>query len=78
MIEAAGKERLELELLSPVGDSERLDDAIAYGADAVYLAGREFGMRSAPANFTDEELDQMCIRDRWFCSHRSYRTGTGS
>ena len=58
MIEAAGKERLELELLSPVGDSERLDAAIAYGADAVYLAGREFGMRSAPANFTDEELDQ--------------------
>ena len=44
------------ELLSPVGDLERLQTAIAFGADAVYLAGKEFGMRTAPSNFTQEEL----------------------
>lgn len=44
------------ELLSPAGDRERLDAALLYGADAVYLAGRQFGMRSAPSNFTDDEL----------------------
>ncbi len=47
---------LKAELLSPAGDLERLKMAILYGADAVYLAGRMFGMRSAAANFGDEEL----------------------
>ena len=46
----------ELELLSPAGDRERLMMALHYGADAVYLAGRQFGMRSAAVNFSDEEL----------------------
>ncbi len=46
------------ELLSPVGDRERLGSAISFGADAVYLAGQEFGMRTAPSNFTNEELVQ--------------------
>ena len=36
-----------MELLSPAGDRERLEMAIFYGADAVYLAGRQFGMRSS-------------------------------
>ena len=44
------------ELLSPAGDRERLEAAVNYGADAVYLAGKSFGMRSAPSNFTEEEL----------------------
>lgn len=44
------------ELLAPAGDRERLDAALQYGADAVYLAGPAFGMRSAPANFTQDEL----------------------
>ena len=44
------------ELLSPAGDLERLQTALDYGADAVYLAGKAFGMRSAPSNFTNEEL----------------------
>ena len=44
------------ELLAPAGDRERLEAAVAYGADAVYLAGKSFGMRSAPANFGEEEL----------------------
>ena len=40
------------ELLAPAGDLERLRYAINYGADAVYCSLPEFGMRSAPANFT--------------------------
>ncbi len=44
------------ELLSPAGDMERLQMALRYGADAVYLAGRKFGMRASAANFSDEEL----------------------
>ena len=44
------------ELLSPAGNFEKLKTAIRYGADAVYLAGRRFGMRSAADNFTDDEL----------------------
>ncbi len=47
---------LKPEILSPAGDFERLQYAIAYGADAVYLAGKHFGMRSASNNFSDEEL----------------------
>ena len=44
------------ELLSPAGDFERLQMAVRYGADAVYLAGTSFGMRSFAGNFTPEEL----------------------
>ena len=44
------------ELLAPVGDMERLVSALDFGADAVYLAGKSFGMRSAPSNFTNDEL----------------------
>ena len=57
------------ELLSPAGDWERLEAAVAYGADAVYLAGKRFGMRSAPANFTDEELRAAVA----FCHGRGAR-----
>ncbi len=46
----------KLELLSPAGDMERLHMAVLYGADAVYLAGTDFGMRSFAGNFTPEEL----------------------
>ncbi len=45
-----------MELLSPAGDWERLEMAIAYGADAVYLAGDTFGMRSFAGNFSRQEL----------------------
>lgn len=44
------------EILSPAGDMERLYAAIKFGADAVYLAGQEFGMRASPNNFTQAEL----------------------
>ena len=48
----------KLELLSPAGDMERLKMAVLYGADAVYLAGTCFGMRSFAGNFSPEELPQ--------------------
>ena len=46
------------ELLSPAGNFEKMKAAFLYGADAVYLAGQRFGMRSAADNFTVEELWQ--------------------
>ena len=45
-----------IELLSPCGDYERFKLAIKFGADAVYLAGQQFGMRTNPNNFDAEEL----------------------
>ena len=45
-----------VELLSPAGDIERLKYALMYGADAVYVAGRQFGMRAGANNFTHEQL----------------------
>ena len=44
------------ELLAPAGDMERLKMAVLYGADAVYLAGTDFGMRAFAGNFSPEEL----------------------
>ena len=49
-------ERTKPELLAPAGDMERLRMAVLYGADAVYLAGTDFGMRAFAGNFTPEEL----------------------
>lgn len=45
------------EILSPAGDLERLKFAVLYGADAVYVGATEFGMRTAPKNFTMEQLE---------------------
>ncbi len=45
-----------IELLAPAGDRERLDAALQYGADAVYLAGTAFGMRTACKNFDADGL----------------------
>ena len=47
-----------IELLAPAGDMERLQMAVAYGADAVYLAGTTFGMRSFAGNFSPEQLKE--------------------
>ncbi|MCI9309310.1 MAG: U32 family peptidase [Oscillospiraceae bacterium] len=46
------------EVLSPAGDRERLDMALSYGADAVYLAGTSFGMRAFAGNFDRDGLAQ--------------------
>ena len=48
--------RAKPELLCPAGDMEKLNMAVLYGADAVYLAGTSFGMRSFAGNFDDEAL----------------------
>lgn len=48
----------KVELLAPAGDLEKLKIAIMYGADAVYLAGEAFGMRTASKNFNEEQLKE--------------------
>jgi len=48
------------ELLAPAGDMERLKVALAYGADAVYLGGKNFGLRAFSGNFSPPELVQAC------------------
>lgn len=49
-----------VELLSPAGDMERLELAIKFGADAVYVGGTQFGMRSNPSNFDPAQLQAAC------------------
>jgi putative protease len=44
------------ELLAPAGDPEKLKVAIAYGADAVYIGGKKFGLRAGAGNLTTEEI----------------------
>jgi len=46
----------KVELLSPVGNKEMLIQAVHNGADAVYLAGKNFGARKFASNFTNDEL----------------------
>ena len=48
------------EILSPAGDMECLNSALKFGADAVFLAGKMFGMRSAPKNFDKTDLKDAC------------------
>jgi len=50
-----------MELLAPAGNFEKLRVALLYGADAVYCAGPEFGLRSGADNFSDHELTQAVI-----------------
>jgi putative protease len=51
----------KVELLAPAGNLEKLEIAIHYGADAVYLAGKEFSLRNFSQNFTLDEL-QHAVR----------------
>ncbi len=48
------------EILSPAGDMECLNSALNFGADAVFLAGKMFGMRSSPKNFDNTQLKKAC------------------
>ena len=57
------------EILSPAGNFEKLTFAVLYGADAVYVAGKSFGMRAASDNFSDEELVQAVK----YCHERSVK-----
>lgn len=49
------------ELLAPAKNLERLKVAIAYGADAIYLGGQNYGLRARADNFTDYELEQAVV-----------------
>ncbi|MBZ4688050.1 MAG: peptidase [Clostridiales bacterium] len=46
------------EILAPAGDLEKLKFACIYGADAVYLGGRQYGLRAAAGNFSLEEIKE--------------------
>jgi len=48
----------KVELLAPAGNFEKLEIAIQFGADAVYLAGKNFSLRNFSGNFSDIELKQ--------------------
>ena len=47
-----------VELLAPAGSYEKMLTAFHFGADAVYLAGKRFGLRAFADNFTDEQIAQ--------------------
>ena len=49
------------ELLAPAGDLERLKLALLYGADAVYVGGRDYSLRANAKNFSIEELNEACL-----------------
>lgn len=57
------------EVLAPAGDMEKLIMAVEYGADAVYLAGRAFGMRAGAGNFGPDELNGAAA----YCHKRGVR-----
>ncbi len=48
----------EIELLAPAGDLERLKAAVYYGADAIYIGGKRYGLRAGSNNFTMEEIKE--------------------
>ena len=54
------KQSNKIELLSPAGDLSRLKTAIAYGADAVYIGGQCYSLRSRASNFTLKDIEEAC------------------
>ena len=52
--------RNKIELLSPAGDLERLKIALLYGADAVYIGGKDYSLRANANNFSLEEIKEAC------------------
>ena len=51
----------KVELLAPAGNFEKLEIAIYYGADAVYLGGKDFSLRNFSGNFSLEEIRQAVV-----------------
>lgn len=49
---------MNLEVLSPAGNMEKLKTAVYFGADAVYFSGKSFGLRAFAGNFTEDEIVQ--------------------
>ena len=50
----------KVELLAPAGDLERLKIACLYGADAIYIGGRDFSLRANAKNFSLDEIKEAC------------------
>ena len=50
----------KVELLSPAGSIERLKIALLYGADAVYIGGRDYSLRANAKNFSLDEINEAC------------------
>lgn len=65
------KRNRKIELLAPAGNFEKLEIAIHYGADAVYLAGKEFSLRNFSGNFTLDELHKA-VKFARNCSVKTY------
>ena len=63
-------EKRKVELLAPAGDFERLKTAIYFGADAVYFAGKNYGLRAYGTNF-----DDMNIKDAMDYIHAHGKRG---
>ena len=51
---------MKYELLAPAGDLEKLKVAIMYGADAVFIGGLKFSLRSRASNFTLSDIKEAC------------------
>lgn len=56
MTNIISKNTSKIELLAPAGNMEKLQTALHFGADAVYLAGKRYGLRAFADNFTDDEI----------------------
>jgi putative protease len=65
------KDPHRIELLAPAGNFEKLEIALHYGADAVYLAGREFSLRNFSGNFSLEQIE-AAIKLAHACGARVY------
>ncbi|EJW96944.1 protease [gut metagenome] len=50
-----------IELLAPAGNLEKAKTAIRYGANAVYIGGQSFSLRSRASNFNLEQIHELCI-----------------
>ena len=57
------------ELLAPAGDLSRAKTAVRYGADAVYIGGRRFSLRSRASNFTLDDIREACAYAKDFGAH---------
>ena len=52
----AREKNARTELVAPAGNMQKLQVAIAFGADAVYLSGKSLSLRAQSGNFTDEQM----------------------
>ena len=57
------------ELLAPAGNLEKLKTAIMYGADAVFVGGKEFSLRSQASNFSIEDIKEGVIFAKKYGAH---------